>query len=212
MNKNCTLPHFVKQIVDAPVPPIIMKVAERLVDVTMLQILGKLWQACRSYHWRCMLPCRGIVEVIRFIPHECIAVVFTVPQFRDNLWESRSFFRRSGSAASRSRSWCASATDCAENVEVVQLVRTAVEQIVAFPMPQIMWKSWRCSARPERYGADCGLVPQIMGGNHGVFSWHVGSDDLSYEPSMTHSSSSSRAVGAGVARSFNSTRCMLRQH
>ena len=104
-----------------------------------------------------------IVEVTQFVPHERIAVVFPVPQFRNKLWKSRSFFRRSGSAATWSRSWCASATDFAENVEVTLLVRTAVEQIVAFPMPQITWKSWRCSARRERpYGADCGLVPQIM--------------------------------------------------
>ena len=104
-----------------------------------------------------------IVEVTQFVPHERIAVVSPVPQFRNKLWESRSFFRRIGSAATWSRSWCASATDFAENVEVTQLVRTAVEQIVAFPMPQFTWKSWRCSARRERSnGADCGLVPQIM--------------------------------------------------
>ena len=85
-----------------------------------------------------------IVEVTQFIPHERIADGFPVPQFRNKLWESQSFLRWSGSTASRSRSWCASAPDFAENVEMIQPVRTAVEQIVAFPMPQILEKSWRC--------------------------------------------------------------------
>ena len=77
------------------------------------------------------------------IPHERIVVVFSVPPFRNKWWESRSFCRRTGSAASRSRSWCASGTDHVENVEVILLVRTAVEQIVVIPMPQITGKSWR---------------------------------------------------------------------
>ena len=68
------------------------------------------------------------VEVTQFIPHERLADVFS----GTILWESRSFFRRSGSEALLSRSWCASATDFAENVDVIQLVRTAVEQIVPF--------------------------------------------------------------------------------
>ena len=31
----------------------------------------------------------GIVEVTQFIPHECIADVFPVPQFRNNFWEAK---------------------------------------------------------------------------------------------------------------------------
>ena len=119
--------------VDAPVPQttveLMKEIAEQLVEVPMPQILGYR-SSCR----------KKIVEVTQFMPHERIADVFPVPQFRNKLWESRSFFRRSGSAASWSRSWCASATDYAENVDVIQLVRTTVGQIVAFPLPQIHGK------------------------------------------------------------------------
>ena len=138
-----------------------------------------------------------IVEVTQFIPHERIAVVFPVPQFRNKLWESRSFFRRSGSAASWSRSWCA--TDFAENQKVIQPVRTAVEQIVAFPTPQITGKSSRCSPRREpSHDADCGLVPQIT---EEITESSAGTL-APMKPSMTHSSPSSRQRGAGVAGSF----------
>ena len=80
-----------------------------------------------------------IVEVTQFILYERIADVFPVPQFRSKLWESCSFFHRSGSAASWCRSWSATATEYAENVEVTQLALNAqTVQIVCH-------RSWRKS-------------------------------------------------------------------
>ena len=40
---------------------------------------------------------------------------------RNKFWKPQRIFRRSGSEAARSRSWCASTTGHAENVEVIQL-------------------------------------------------------------------------------------------
>ena len=58
------------------------------------------------------------------------------------LCESHSTFYKSGfSGVAEQLVVCHSVTDHGENVEVIQLVRVAVEQIVAFPMPQIMGKS-----------------------------------------------------------------------
>ena len=52
------------------------------------------------------------------------------------------FFSAGAGQQHRGRSLCASATDYAENVEVIQHVSTAVEQIVVILMPQITGKSY----------------------------------------------------------------------
>ena len=74
------------------------------------------------------------VEVTQFFPLERIDAV-PVPQIRNKLWESQSTFHKSGFSASQSGSWAASTTDHGENVEVIQLMRVAVAQIVAVPVP-----------------------------------------------------------------------------
>ena len=61
-------------------------------------------------------------------------------------------------------------------MEVIQLVRVAVEQIVAFPMPQIMGIREVHAA----CDADSGLMPHIMEETMEVLSW--GSDDFSMSP------------------------------
>ena len=135
---SCTFAHgrlqLVEQIVGAPVPQITVEltkeIAEKLVGVTMPQILGISWQVCGSYHMGACLRARSfeeIVEVTQSIPHERIVVV-PVPPFRNKLWESRSFLRRSGFSASQRRSWNASTTDHGESGEVIQLLRVARER------------------------------------------------------------------------------------
>ena len=87
-------------------------------------------------------------------------LAFPMPQFRNKFWKLRRTFRKSGFTASRSRSWCASTKDHGEDVEVVQFVRVAVEEIVDIP-------------------CHCAVVPQITEEIMDVFGWHDRSDDFS---------------------------------
>ena len=73
----------------------------------------------------------------QFIPRERIVDVFPVPQFKNKLWESRSFFCRSESAAPWSRSWCTSTTDHGEKVEVISLCESPRSRSCAQPMLQL---------------------------------------------------------------------------
>ena len=82
-------------------------------------------------------------------------------------------------------------------MEVIQLVRTAVQQIVAFPMPQITGLSWGCS-----HGADCGLVPQIMDEITESSAGTLTPMILRMSPQWPRVLGRRGLEGAGVARSF----------
>ena len=149
-NKSSTRLPFVQQNVDVPVPQITVEltkeIAEQLVDVPMSQT----WEFVAVVQ---IVP-QGemqeqFVEVTQFFPHERIVVRFVnVATQEQTLEVVENIPQERVQPATRSRPWCARTTDLGEIVEVMQLVRTAAEQNVAFPMPQRSHgchRSWRKS-------------------------------------------------------------------
>ena len=108
-----------------PTVELMKEIAEQLVDVPMPRIPGISWQLCRGACLRAR-SFEEIVEMTQFFPHERIVEVFPVPRFRNKLWKSLSFFRRSGSAAS----WWPVPQILGKNRGGDHLVRVTVEQIV----------------------------------------------------------------------------------
>ena len=115
--------------------------------------------------------------MIQFIPHERVVVV-PVPQFRNKI------------------------VGIAKHIPQERVQRIA-ELIVVCQCH----RSWRNRGGDSASGeclhdADCGLVPQIVRASWISSSGMTVPTIFFHEPSMTHSSSSSRARRAGVAGSF----------